>query len=420
MVDTGVPDDAAAFRQFMLEAVGHFNALSVGSGLPTAGLHVYAEADFAYWTGLLVDVASPVLRDKPVTVTAGMDTMTISVNFDDKRSRYAARDELIFPFEMNRKKMQAFDSPLAFARGLWAGVREARDAAERAASAARDARSGNPARQKSEKFGILDSPKLLEIDLRGEPGPLGTACIYMDIDSFKPFNTKYGHTAVDAELLPEYQRLVAAAVSSHGFAYAEGGDEAVVVLPNATTEMAVAWADGFRTALVGRKFKIGGDQVELRISAGVSHADLGAERSALKERANAALLRAKADGKDRVYIESVEAPRPATQAEGILPNSVWNNLNKRMIEIVRARPGDLTARKICCLLGDAEGEAFLLLPGGVEKFDREADAARDPQLAKMLTYDLPRVQLALDKLVAEGRLSVEIGAGGGAFYDLGL
>ena len=55
---------------------------------------------------------------------------------------------------------------------------------------------------------------------------------YIDIDSFKAFNTKYGETSVDRYLLPRFMRTLEAHTLFHGHTYRFGGDEYMVLLPN--------------------------------------------------------------------------------------------------------------------------------------------------------------------------------------------
>ncbi len=92
-------------------------------------------------------------------------------------------------------------------------------------------------REYDQKFGVLLSAPLVDgdfeyyrakCDLRGVPLSLA----FMDIDDFKPYNTKFGHTAVDRELLPKLQQAVEAHTFQRGEAYRVGGDEFITILPN--------------------------------------------------------------------------------------------------------------------------------------------------------------------------------------------
>src|SRR5258708_31321049 len=95
-----------------------------------------------------------------------------------------------------------------------------------------------------EKFHILAAPTLLLPDLayyRETCGFRGTtfALAYMDIDNFKQFNTDYGETKVDRDLLSKFMATLEAFVFGRGHAYRQGGDEYVVLLPSLDKTTAV-------------------------------------------------------------------------------------------------------------------------------------------------------------------------------------
>lgn len=158
-------------------------------------------------------------------------------------------------------------------------------------------------RRKSEKFEILDSPKQMEGDIAEAEGILGIACLYMDIDGFKALNTRFSESVVDRYIIPPFQKLLAAALGRLGFAYQEGGDEIVVVLPNATLGMATEFAEAFRRMLSEQVFTVNGtDDVLLKISVGIAYVGNGENREQLKEKANHALRQAKEAGRNKVCI----------------------------------------------------------------------------------------------------------------------
>lgn len=93
------------------------------------------------------------------------------------------------------------------------------------------------ARVYDEKFGILWGPAQIQDVLeatRNEAWLLGTeTCVaFIDIDDFKAVNTALTETRVDREVLPPLMLLLEALTSSRGYAFRQGGDEYVVVLPN--------------------------------------------------------------------------------------------------------------------------------------------------------------------------------------------
>ena len=154
-------------------------------------------------------------------------------------------------------------------------------------------------RAKQQKFGILDAPNLLATDLEGAPGMFGRALIYFDLDNFKLVNTKFSERLVDETVLPTVQRLVAAAVVNQGYAYAEGGDEMIVLLPNATLSMGAEFADALRDALSRCLIDVHGEMIQLTASFGVA-ADTGGPH--LADNANLAKNFAKSHGKNCVAV----------------------------------------------------------------------------------------------------------------------
>jgi diguanylate cyclase (GGDEF)-like protein len=154
-------------------------------------------------------------------------------------------------------------------------------------------------RPKHEKFGILDSPTLLMADLHETCAYSGTILLFLDVDGFKTFNTKFTERVVDATLLPELQRSVLAFLGSHGFVYAEGGDEIVVLLANSTMEMGIAFAEALRNHIASIRFKVSNEEVALTVSIGMTSSMKVDTVDSLPELANKAKAEAKVRGKNR-------------------------------------------------------------------------------------------------------------------------
>lgn len=161
---------------------------------------------------------------------------------------------------------------------------------------------GPSQRKKQEKFEILDSPRLVLDDVQRSAGVFGVAVLYMDLDHFKRLNTKYTERVIDRTLLPEFQRLIAAAVEHHGYAYAEGGDEVVITLPNASLSIASAFAEDLRHKVAGHRFEIDHDEVSITLSIGLSASSSDLPR--LPNWANLAKAEAKQRGRNRTVTTS--------------------------------------------------------------------------------------------------------------------
>ncbi|WP_437569703.1 diguanylate cyclase [Sorangium sp. So ce542] len=157
-------------------------------------------------------------------------------------------------------------------------------------------------REKQQKFGILDAPNLLQVDLAAPAGILGRALIYFDLDNFKAINSKHTERTVDRDLLPKIQQLVADAVNGLGYAYAEGGDEMIVLLPNSSIVVAAAFANTLRELIKGKVFLVAGAEVNVTASFGVAAGHQDSDANRLVDLANLAKARAKAAGKNCVMV----------------------------------------------------------------------------------------------------------------------
>ncbi len=161
---------------------------------------------------------------------------------------------------------------------------------------------------KDQKFGILDAQALLANDLPSSFGLFGAALIYLDIDHFKALNTKYTERTVDRTVLPQFQRLIADAVAGQGHAYAEGGDEIILLLPNQSKAMAEPFTTDLLAAIRSYVFYVDTDEVHLTVSAGLAVAEQPLNVAQLPEDANEAKRRAKMAGRDRVVISDNARP----------------------------------------------------------------------------------------------------------------
>jgi diguanylate cyclase (GGDEF)-like protein len=164
-------------------------------------------------------------------------------------------------------------------------------------------------REKHAKFGILDAEKLLDADLAAAAGAFGPALIFFDLDKFKDLNERFLETRVDAEILPELSQRIRDCVVGNGYAYSVGGDEFIVLLPNASSAMAQALAEAMRSVIRGRPFRCQGEEATITASFGVASAGQ-VSRSELRVAANEAKRLAKHGGRDRVVMYSSPTPAP--------------------------------------------------------------------------------------------------------------
>jgi diguanylate cyclase (GGDEF)-like protein len=127
--------------------------------------------------------------------------------------------------------------------------------------------------------------------------------LMLDLDHFKNFNDTYGHEAGDA-VLRETAAFLVRSIRAEDFVCRYGGEEFVVILPTADIRAAAARAERIRSKLRdvvvmhdGRS--LGLITVSIGVAALPNH---GTNEKDLLQAADAALYRAKRDGRDRVVV----------------------------------------------------------------------------------------------------------------------
>lgn len=137
--------------------------------------------------------------------------------------------------------------------------------------------------------------------------------LMLDLDHFKKFNDTYGHEAGDA-VLRETASYLVRSIRVEDFVCRYGGEEFVVVLPTADLRAAEARAERIRSKLRDLVVMHNGRSLGV-ITASVGVAALpnhGMNAKELLQAADAALYRAKREGRDRVAV--AESPVTALQA----------------------------------------------------------------------------------------------------------
>jgi diguanylate cyclase (GGDEF)-like protein len=129
------------------------------------------------------------------------------------------------------------------------------------------------------------------------------ALLLIDLDHFKRVNDTHGHLVGDA-VLRGVAELLVQAVRTSDMVGRYGGEEFLVVLPETDDEGAASFAERVREQVAAHEFRAWDDGRALRMTASIGVATFPAARIEnvvdLFARADAALYRAKADGRDRV------------------------------------------------------------------------------------------------------------------------
>ncbi len=119
-----------------------------------------------------------------------------------------------------------------------------------------------------------------------------------DIDNFKLINDSYGHRAGD-RVLRAVARALAGGLRSTDFVARIGGEEFATVLIGLPIEASLRVADELRLAVQGLKFHFRGAPVLVTVSCGVTILSDDDTAESAFERADAALYRAKAAGRNQ-------------------------------------------------------------------------------------------------------------------------
>jgi two-component system, cell cycle response regulator len=144
------------------------------------------------------------------------------------------------------------------------------------------------------------------------------SCILADLDHFKTVNDRFGHLSGDEAL-----RVVAACFQAQcrieDVVCRFGGEELAVIVPNTPANKAAVLADRLRGAVEKLVLKHRGLPVPLTCSFGIADAVTAADK--IVESADAALCRAKTEGRNRIAIAPAAA-QPVTSASTAMPTAL--------------------------------------------------------------------------------------------------
>ena len=129
------------------------------------------------------------------------------------------------------------------------------------------------------------------------------ALLMIDLDHFKRVNDTYGHLVGD-DVLRDVAQLLSVTIRGSDIVARYGGEEFLVLLPETDDEGAERFAERIRAAVEAHAFSKSSQEPVLRLTASVGVAVFPAARIETVEdlfaRADTALYRAKADGRNRV------------------------------------------------------------------------------------------------------------------------
>jgi len=136
------------------------------------------------------------------------------------------------------------------------------------------------------------------------------AVVMLDVDHFKSYNDSHGHLAGD-EVLTRVGALLRDCTRGVDCSARYGGEEFVLVLPETGVDRAVEVAERIRARLAKEGFSNG----RITLSAGVAQFPKDGETpESVLSSADAALYRAKGEGRDRVVLADGPAQAPDSTA----------------------------------------------------------------------------------------------------------
>ena len=121
----------------------------------------------------------------------------------------------------------------------------------------------------------------------------------LDLDHFKRINDGYGHLAGD-KVLKIIANLLRKYLRPNDFIARFGGEEFVLLMPDSALEEALAVGEGLRAAIEACPFHFKGEPVTITMSMGLAQFQPGERSDLALKRADEALYRAKAAGRNRV------------------------------------------------------------------------------------------------------------------------
>lgn len=151
----------------------------------------------------------------------------------------------------------------------------------------------------------VQSRRAIEMQLRAlaseaRAGGSGLGVLFVDVDHFKSINDRFGHGIGDACLAAVAQRLQAELRDGDHLGR-WGGEEFVALLPGANLDNAHHTSERILRAVSADPVQIASGEVPITVSIGIAVLDpLHDDMHSLLHRADSALYRAKANGRNRV------------------------------------------------------------------------------------------------------------------------
>ncbi|MFC1566242.1 diguanylate cyclase [bacterium] len=165
--------------------------------------------------------------------------------------------------------------------------------------------------------------------------------IIIDLDHFKQYNDDFGHQYGDT-ILEKFSNYIVRSIRPADIAVRYGGEEFVLILPNTNSEGAQVFCNRLQASLkdepvisdITMSIGIGSFIPEKREEDEIYPLDIDRMKNQLIKVADAAVYKAKKNGRDQIYV-----------GEELLERSILTKKNEYKIKIAIIIPDDITARK---------------------------------------------------------------------------
>ena len=138
-------------------------------------------------------------------------------------------------------------------------------------------------------------------------GGAGAVLVAADLDDFKKINDSFGHAAGDG-VIAHFAAMLVDAAPANAIVGRIGGEEFAVLLPDALLSDGRLYAETVRIAFAAAQLPVLGVDRGFTASLGVAQRTSGESLVELSRRADAALYRAKAGGRNQVCVALGEVP----------------------------------------------------------------------------------------------------------------
>jgi diguanylate cyclase (GGDEF)-like protein len=148
-------------------------------------------------------------------------------------------------------------------------------------------------------------PLALQTELtRAEREEKKVSILFLDVDYFKSVNDARGHL-VGSKILIELAKLIRASIRTYDYAFRYGGDEFVLILPNANSDQARLVAERLRSRIEKNDFLVYQKHFKITVSIGVAtFPDHATSPEHVLQLADEAMYNAKRTSRNVVYIAS--------------------------------------------------------------------------------------------------------------------